>query len=70
MLYWRFLEFLFLFTFLGHTSGYSHVHPGFAQRLQIKPLCLQVPQRYTESPPPAQAIIFSSLEEVRKADAD
>ncbi|XP_032307241.2 uncharacterized protein LOC116654794 [Drosophila ananassae] len=70
MLDWKFLVFseLILFTFWGHTSGYSHEHPGFVQRLQIKPLCLQVPQRYTEAPPPT--IIFSSLDEVREADAD
>ncbi|XP_016947182.1 uncharacterized protein LOC108022638 [Drosophila biarmipes] len=52
------------------TNGYSHRHPGFAQRLQIKPGCLQVPQRYTEAPSPTPTIIFSSLEEVSGAEAD
>ncbi|XP_016976523.1 uncharacterized protein LOC108042645 [Drosophila rhopaloa] len=55
--------------YLG-SVGYSHRHPGFAQRLQIKPGCLQVPQKYTEAPTPTPTIIFSSLEEVNSAEAD
>jgi len=43
---------------------------GLAQRLQIKPGCLQVPQKYTEAPTPTPTIIFSSLEEVSEAEAD
>ncbi|XP_017077307.1 uncharacterized protein LOC108112069 [Drosophila eugracilis] len=52
------------------TEGYSHRHPGFAQRLQIKPDCLQVPQKYTEAPTPTPTIIFSSLEEINRRDLD
>ncbi|XP_017049689.1 uncharacterized protein LOC108093860 [Drosophila ficusphila] len=50
--------------------GYTHQHAGFAQRLQIKPACLQVPQKYTEAPTPTPSIIFSSLEEVSRAKTD
>ncbi|XP_026836937.1 uncharacterized protein LOC113564346 [Drosophila erecta] len=61
--------------FYSPADGYSHRHPGFAQRLQIKPGCLQVPQIYTEAPTPTPSIIFSSLEEVgiegiRRIEAD
>ncbi|XP_032572710.1 uncharacterized protein LOC116800659 [Drosophila sechellia] len=59
---------LSLLLILAQTDGYSHRHPGFAQRLQIKPGCLQVPQIYTEAPTPTPTIIFSSLEEVGMAD--
>ncbi|XP_033155864.1 uncharacterized protein LOC117138111 [Drosophila mauritiana] len=59
---------LILAQFYSAADGYSHRHPGFAQRLQIKPGCLQLPQLYTEAPTPTPTIIFSSLEEVEMAD--
>jgi len=64
------LVLLIIPQFYSTTNGYSHRHPGFAQRLQIKPGCLQVPQKYTEAPTPTPTIIFSSLEEVSEAEAD
>ncbi|XP_016994607.2 uncharacterized protein [Drosophila takahashii] len=68
-----FVLLVLLHQFNLSTNGYSHQHPGFAQRLQIKPLCLQVPQRYTEAPTPTPTIIFSALEKeevIRAAKAD
>ncbi|XP_039228014.1 uncharacterized protein LOC120320987 [Drosophila yakuba] len=61
--------------FYSEADGYSHRHPGFAQRLQIKPGCWQVPQIYTEAPTPTPTIVFSSLEDVgiegiRRAEVD
>ncbi|XP_022231810.1 uncharacterized protein LOC111080482 [Drosophila obscura] len=47
---------LLLLLLQGHT--YPHRHPGFTQRLQINPLCLELQQRTTP------AIIFSPVEEV------
>ncbi|XP_033234872.1 uncharacterized protein [Drosophila pseudoobscura] len=41
---------------------YSHRHPGFTQRLQINPLCLELQQRTTPASGAAE-IIFSPLEE-------
>nr|NP_001188964.1 uncharacterized protein Dmel_CG42649 [Drosophila melanogaster]ADV37210.1 uncharacterized protein Dmel_CG42649 [Drosophila melanogaster] len=69
------LNFIVLSLLLILPQFYSHRHPGFAQRLQIKPGCLQVPQIYTEAPTPTPTIIFSSLEEVgiediRRVEAD
>ncbi|XP_017124916.1 uncharacterized protein LOC108144495 [Drosophila elegans] len=61
---------LILPPFYWSSVGYSHQHPGFAQRLQIKPGCLQVPQKYTEAPTPTPTIIFSSLEEVNSRESD
>ncbi|XP_034653225.1 uncharacterized protein LOC117891739 [Drosophila subobscura] len=52
----KFVVFLLLLVVL-QVYTYPHKHPGFTQRLQINPLCLELQQRTTPG------IIFSPLEE-------